>query len=106
MQKIYNIHKGSDYQLRSFFKSIKRLILLILIIVIFVAGYFIKDGYDYYKAAMEEMSLEARVKDLRQKHKDESENMTIDKEYVMPEFKKEWIIIPSQKIYLSTIQMG
>jgi len=53
--------------LKSFFKSIKRLIILILVIVIFVAGYFIKDGYDYYKAAMEEMSLEARVSELKQK---------------------------------------
>ena len=38
------------------------------------------------------------LKDLRQKHKDESENMTIDKEYVMPEFKKESILHTAERL--------
>ena len=38
------------------------------------------------------------LKDLRQKHKNESENMTIDKEYVMPEFKKESILHTAERL--------
>lgn len=51
--------------MKSFFKGIKKLITLILVIIIFVAGYFIKGGYDYYKEAMTQMSLEKRVENLQ-----------------------------------------
>ena len=52
--------------MRTFFKGIKKLIVLILVIIIFVVGYFVKDGYDLYRAAIEEKSLEMRVKELKE----------------------------------------
>ena len=38
------------------------------------------------------------LKDLRQKHREESENITIDKEYVMPELKKESILHTAKRV--------
>lgn len=52
--------------MRTFFKGIKKLIIFILVIIIFVVGYFVKDGYDLYRAAIEEKSLEMRVKELKE----------------------------------------
>lgn len=52
--------------IKSFFKSIKRILTLILVIIIFIVGYFVKSGYDYYQKAMNEMSLVDRVKNLKE----------------------------------------
>lgn len=52
--------------MRTLFKGIKKLIIFILVIIIFVVGYFVKDGYDLYKAAIEEKSLDMRVKELKE----------------------------------------
>lgn len=52
--------------MRTLFKGIKKLIIFILVIIIFVVGYFVKDGYDLYRAAIEEKSLDMRVKELKE----------------------------------------
>lgn len=52
--------------MRALFKGIKKLIIFIIVILLFVAGYFVKEGYDLYKAAIEEKSLEMRVKELKE----------------------------------------
>lgn len=52
--------------MRALFKGIKKLIIFIIVILLFVAGYFVKEGYDFYQAAIEEKSLEMRVKELKE----------------------------------------
>lgn len=52
-------------------KILKKLIIIVVLIVIFVAGYFIKQGYDIYKNAIEKMSVDEKIAEIK-----ENENYT------------------------------
>ena len=47
--------------MRSLFKGIKGIIILIFLVIIFIIGYFIIDGYNLYKSVLEEVSLQDKV---------------------------------------------
>jgi membrane peptidoglycan carboxypeptidase len=47
------------------FKSFKRIFIFIFLIIIFLIGYFISDGYKLYKSAIEEISIEDKVEEIR-----------------------------------------
>lgn len=46
-------------------KLLKRIIFLLIIVVVAIAGYFIKQGYDLYAQAIAEMSLEDKIQQIR-----------------------------------------
>ena len=46
-------------------KKVKKLILIVLLFVILIAGYFIKQGYDLYKKAIEETSIEEKIAEIQ-----------------------------------------
>lgn len=46
-------------------KLLKWLLFLVLVIIIAVAGYFIKQGYDIYDKAISEMSIEEKVQEIK-----------------------------------------
>ncbi len=52
--------------MKSLFKGIKGIIIVILLIIIFIIGYFISDGYKLYKSAIQNVSIEEKVKEIRE----------------------------------------
>ena len=46
-------------------KFIKRLIILVILIIMIVAGTFIYQGYSLYKEAIEEMSIEQKIEEIK-----------------------------------------
>lgn len=63
---MYNVSQRKWGTIKSFFKSIKRIVTLIIVVIIFIVGYFTKQGYDLYRSNMEELSLDLRVKNLKE----------------------------------------
>lgn len=51
--------------MKSLFKGIKGIIILILLIVIFIIGYIISDGYKLYKSAIENVSIEEKINEIQ-----------------------------------------
>lgn len=51
--------------MKSLFKSIKWIVISIILVVIFILGYFISDGYKLYKNAINEISIEEKIKEIR-----------------------------------------
>lgn len=51
--------------MKSLFKSIKWIVISIILVVIFVLGYFISDGYKLYKNAINEISIEEKIEEIR-----------------------------------------
>lgn len=51
--------------MKSLFKGIKGIIILILLIVIFIIGYLVSDGYNLYKSVISEVSIEDKVKEIQ-----------------------------------------
>lgn len=47
-------------------KLLKKIIFLLIVIVIAVAGYFVKQGYDLYTQAIEEMSIEDKIQQIKE----------------------------------------
>lgn len=46
-------------------KLLKKLLFLLLVIIIGISAYFIKQGYDLYKQAIDEMSIEAKLQEIQ-----------------------------------------
>lgn len=77
----------------SLFKNIKRLIVTIIVLVVIVVAYFIVDGYNMYKTAIEEIPLAEKVAQIR-----------LDKNYVQIEdvatdFKNAVIAVEDKRFY-------
>lgn len=51
--------------MKSPFKKIKRIVVVILVLILAVAAYFIEDGYSLYKEAVTNMSIEEVVKEIQ-----------------------------------------
>lgn len=51
--------------MRSPFKKTKRFIFFVCIIILAIAAYFVDDGYKLYKKVINEVSLEEKVKDIK-----------------------------------------
>ena len=47
------------------FKLIKRLIFFIILILFLIFGLFVYKGYDMYKQAIEEMSIEEKIAEIK-----------------------------------------
>lgn len=67
--------------MRSLFKGIKGIIILIFLVIIFIIGYFIIDGYNLYKSVLEEVSLQDKVAQITN-DEDYVNLEDIDKEYI------------------------
>ena len=46
-------------------KLLKKLLFLLLIVIIGISAYFVKQGYDLYKQAIDEMSVEEKVQEIQ-----------------------------------------
>lgn len=51
--------------MKSLFKGIKGIIILIFLIILFIIGYFVADGYKLYKSVIYETSIEDKVKEIQ-----------------------------------------
>lgn len=51
--------------MRSLFKGIKRIIILLFLICIFIAGYIVADGYKLYKSVIDEISIKDKINGIR-----------------------------------------
>lgn len=51
--------------MKSLFKGIKGIIILIFLIILFIIGYFVTDGYKLYKSVIYETSIEDKVKEIQ-----------------------------------------
>ncbi len=51
--------------MKSLFKGIKRIIILLFLICIFIAGYIIADGYKLYKSVTDEVSIKEKINEIR-----------------------------------------
>lgn len=51
--------------MKSLFKGIKEIIILIFLIILFIIGYFVADGYKLYKSVIYETSIEDKVKEIQ-----------------------------------------
>ncbi len=51
--------------MKSLFKGIKGVIILLLLVIIFIIGYFISDGYKLYKSAIENISIEEKIDEIQ-----------------------------------------
>lgn len=51
--------------MKSLFKSVKWIVISVILIVLFVLGYFISDGYKLYKNAVAEISIEDKIQEIR-----------------------------------------
>lgn len=51
--------------MKSLFKSVKYIIILILLIGIFCVGYFVADGYRLYKDVTGQMSIDQKISDIK-----------------------------------------
>ncbi|MGN1012887.1 MAG: transglycosylase domain-containing protein [Clostridia bacterium] len=51
--------------MKSLFKGIKGIIILIFLIILFIIGYFVADGYKLYKSVINETSIEEKVKEIQ-----------------------------------------
>ena len=67
--------------MRSLFKGIKGIIILIFLVIIFIIGYFIIDGYNLYKSVLEEVSLKDKVAQIIN-DEDYVNLEDIDKDYI------------------------
>ena len=53
--------------MKSLFKGIRKIILIVFVILVFLAGYVISDGYQMYKKVTEDVSIEEKVKEIQSK---------------------------------------
>jgi len=79
--------------IKSLFKSIKNLLLLLLLLILLVGGYFVSQGYIMYKEAIEAVSLEEKIKNI----KADEDYVTIDE--VAINFKDAIISIEDKRFY-------
>lgn len=63
-------------------KFLKKIFFLILIIVITVGGYFTYKGYDLYKQALNEISVEDKVKEIKSEKTNYTEIEDMPKDYI------------------------
>lgn len=63
-------------------KFFKRLFLLVLMIIIAVGGYFTYQGYDLYKTALEEISVEEKVKQIQEEKDNYKTIDELPKDYI------------------------
>ena len=63
-------------------KFLKRLFLLVLMIIIAVGGYFTYQGYDLYKTALDEISVEEKVKQIQEEKDNYKTIDELPKEYI------------------------
>ena len=53
--------------MKSLFKGIRKIILIVFVILVFLAGYVISDGYQMYKKVTEDVSIDEKVKEIQSK---------------------------------------
>ena len=63
-------------------KFFKRLFLLVLMIIIAVGGYFTYQGYDLYKTALDEISVEEKVKQIQEEKDNYKTIDELPKDYI------------------------
>lgn len=63
-------------------KFLKRLFLLVLMIIIAAGGYFTYQGYDLYKTALDEISVEEKVKQIQEEKENYKTIDELPKEYI------------------------
>lgn len=63
-------------------KFLKRLFLLVLMIIIAVGGYFTYQGYDLYKTALDEISVEEKVKQIQEEKDNYKTIDELPKDYI------------------------
>lgn len=51
--------------MKSLFKVIKRIILLVILVCIFIVGYIVADGYKLYKSVTDEISIEEKINQIK-----------------------------------------
>lgn len=51
--------------MKSLFKVIKRIIILLILVCVFLVGYIVSDGYKLYKSAIDEISIEEKISQIR-----------------------------------------
>ncbi len=66
-------------QMKKFFRNI---ILLILMIIIIIGGYFTYQGYDLYKQAIHEISVEDKVKEIQEEKENYTQIEDLPRDYI------------------------
>lgn len=51
--------------MKSLFKGIKGIIILVLLVIIFILGYLVADGYKLYKSAISEISIKEKISQIQ-----------------------------------------
>ena len=63
-------------------RFIRNIILLLLMIIILVGGYFTYQGYDLYKQALNEISVEDKVKEIKSEKENYTEIKDLPRDYI------------------------